>query len=369
MRRIPGWLLATALIIAHAPARAAAGTEPVTDIGMHEGVAYRIDIPSGWNHSLVVFFHGYAIEPIKFPPTQPASPLSAPLLERGYAVMQSAYSATGWALEQASADTEHLREHFVAKYGKPKQVLALGMSMGGALSVLALEGKPDAYAGGLSLCGAVEPSDRMFQRDFALRAAFDYYFPDLLGPLVPVPTAYTADAAVEAKIAHALAAKPEAANALLGFYGAADISQLPLVIAFNTYEAKDLQQRTHGNPFDNAELIYSGSGDDVALNAGVRRYRSEPAARAYLTRWFTPSGKLKRPLLELHDSGDPLVPPATVFEYALLVQRAGYGDNFVQQYVPRAGHCVFTQQDVAHAFDELIEWIGTGRRPVSGKLN
>src|SRR5262249_46457622 len=151
-----------------------------------------------------------AIEPIKFPPLEKPSPLLAPLLERGYAVVQSAYSTTGWAVEQAAAETEGLRAHFIAKYGKPKQTLALGMSMGGTLTVLAIESKPDIYAAGLSLCGAVEPSDRMFQRDFALRAAFDYYFPDLLGPLVPVPADYSPDAQVETKIARALTEKPAA---------------------------------------------------------------------------------------------------------------------------------------------------------------
>jgi pimeloyl-ACP methyl ester carboxylesterase len=369
VRRIAGWLVGFALIAGQAAGVRADSAAPVTDIGMHEGVAYRIDVPHDWNHELVVFFHGYALEPIKFPPLEPVSPMFTPLLERGYAVLQSAYAATGWAVEQASADTERLREHFIAKYGKPKQTLALGMSMGGTLTVLALESKPEVYAAGLSLCGAVEPSDRMFQRDFALRAAFDCYFPDLLGPLVPVPSDYVPDAQVEAKIARALAGKPAAAQALLGFYGAADAKQLPLVIAFNTYETKDMQQHAHGNPFDNSELVYTGSGDDTALNDGVHRYRADPHARAYLARWYTPSGKLKRPLLELHDSGDPLVPAATGFEYAMIVQRAGYGDNFVQQYVNRTGHCAFTQQEIARAFGELIEWTRSGKRPVSGKLD
>ena len=341
---------------------------PITDIGKHDGVAYRIDIPANWNRELVMFYHGYAVDAVKFPTVEPISPMFTPLLQRGYAVAQSTYAQTGWAVEQAYADTEKLREHFVAKYGKPKQNWVMGMSMGGTLTALTIEAKPETYAGALSLCGAIGPSDAMFQRDFALRAAFDYYFPDLLGPLVPVPADYLPDARIEAKIAGAFASKPEALQALLRWYVVADRRSLVSVIAFNTFEVKEMQQRTHGNPFDNAELIYVGSGDDAALNDGVKRYRGEAKAREYMTKWYTPSGKLTRPFIELHDTGDPLVPASDPFEYALAAQRAGHGDNFVQHYVNREGHCVFTPQEIGRAFDELVAWARMGKRPLSGKL-
>src|SRR5260221_5065924 len=105
------------------------------------------------------------------------------------------------------------------------------MSMGGALTALTIESKPDIYAGALSLCGAIGPSDAMFQRDFALRAAFDYYFPDLLGALAPVPIEYLPDAHIQAKIAAAFAGNPEALQALLRWYAVADRRNLISVIA------------------------------------------------------------------------------------------------------------------------------------------
>ncbi|MEP6511837.1 MAG: alpha/beta hydrolase, partial [Dokdonella sp.] len=81
-----------------------------------------------------------------------------------------------------------------------------------------------------------------------------------------------------------------------------------------------------------------------------------------------PSGKLLKPMLALHDSGDPLVVASTAFAYALIVQRAGHAANFVQQYVNAEGHCVFTPVQVARAFDELVEWSAGGTRPESGRL-
>jgi hypothetical protein len=170
------------------------------------------------------------------------------------------------------------------------------------------------------------------------------------------------------KIAAALASKPGAAQSLLRWYGAGNLAALPDVVADTLIDFRDLQHRAHGNPLGNADLIYTNSGNDAALNAGVRRYRADAEAAAWLARWYTPSGKLTRPLLALHDIGDPLVPAAGAFTYALTAQRAGHGENFVQQYVNREGHCVFEPDEVARAFGELVDWVDAGKRPVSGRL-
>jgi len=291
-----------------------------------------------------------------------------PMLKQGYAVIQSGYSHGGWAVEEAYADTEALRAYFVQKYGAPKRQFVMGMSMGGTLTALTIEKAPQTYAGALSLCGAIEPTDRLLQRDFALRAAFDYYFPDLLGPLVPVSDTYRVDTPTVQKIARAFVRKPQAAQALHRYYGVGRIEDMPDVIAFVGITIGEMQRRVGGNPFENADLIYTGSGDDVALNAGVRRYRAEAKPRMALAKWYTPTGKLTRPLLALHDVGDPLVPANAAFEYALVAQREGHGDQFVQQYVPRDGHCVFTPAEIGNAFDELVKWVDTQKPPASGLL-
>ena len=62
------------------------------------------------------------------------------------------------------------------------------------------------------------------------------------------------------------------------------------------------------------------------------------------------------------------MPSADAFEYALIAERAGHSANFVQQYINREGHCVFKPDETARAFDELVDWVNAGKRPVSGKL-
>jgi pimeloyl-ACP methyl ester carboxylesterase len=343
-----------------------AGVEAKADVGVLEGAAWRLDMPRKWNHGLVVFFHGYATEPVVFSDKQRVSPMFDPMLHAGFAVLQSAYSGTGWAIEEGSADTERLRRWFIAMHGKPQRTFAMGMSMGGALTVMALETQPQVYDGGLSLCGAIEPSDRLMQRYFALRAAFDYWFPDVFGALVPVDRGYQPTNGVVSRVAAAMRAKPEAAASLRALYGAGDARSLADVIAFITYDIKEMQQRARGNPFGNEDLVYTGPSDVDALNDGVRRYRAEPNAAAYMARWYTPNGKLLKPLLALHDTRDPLVVASTAFEYALVAQRAGHADNFVQQYVKAEGHCVFTPVQIGKAFDELVAWSNGGTRPQAG---
>ena len=364
---LPLMVLAGADVLADsAPAPAKANA--VLETGTLEGATYRIDIPAAWNRDLVVYYHGYAITPVQLPASEPIAPQLGQLVDRGYAVIQSAYSQTGWAVEQGYADSERLRRHFVERHGKPRATFAAGMSMGGTLTVMALEMAPEIYAGGLSLCGAIVPTDRLVEHDFALRAAFDYYFPDLLGPLVPVAPDFLPTEAVERKIAAALQSRPQAAAALLRVWGVGDLQTLTPILSFNTYEVAELQHRTHGNPFANADLIYTGSGDDYALNKGVARYRADTQAAAYVARWYTPSGKLTRPLLALHDTADPLVPASSAAEYALLTRRSGHADDFVQQFVNKQGHCVFTPQEIGHAFDELVDWVRDAKRPSSGPL-
>lgn len=365
------FVLALASIAGGADAAAAPATHerPVHAIGTLQGASYRIDVPAGWNRKLVVFYHGTNENPVVFSPKDALSPMFDPLLARGYAVIQSGYSEGGWAIEAGARDTERLRRYFIAQYGQPVQTLLMGMSMGGTLIAQTAEAQPGIYAGALSLCGAVQPSDALLNQGFALRAAFDYYFPGVLGPLVPVPDDYRGDDRTVAKIQAALDSNPKATQALLRWYGAAGEKNLAAIIADAGSDAKGLQQRLHGNPFDNANLIYVGSGDDYALNDGVHRYSADPQAAAWLSRWYTPSGRLLVPMLELHDVADPLVPAGGVFDYALLVQRAGHSDHFVQQYVDREGHCVFTPQEIGRAFGELVEWVDAGRRPVPGKLD
>lgn len=259
------------------------------EIGRLDGVPYRIDLPQDWNHRLVVFYHGYALDPVQYALDAPQEWL-APMLARGDAVIQSAYANSGWALQSAMADTAQLRAYFIARYGVPTQSLVAGDSMGGALTALTIESDPGNYQGALALCGALAPSWELTQRQFNFVAAFAYYFPGILPTLDPVPADYAPTPELEQRIAAAVAAHPRRMANLHALWGVGTAQDLPSVIAIIPALIQRDQQQAGGNPFGNANFVYTGTANDAALNAGVRRYAADPAAVAYLMRYYTPSG-------------------------------------------------------------------------------
>lgn len=359
--------------------RTASGT---TEVGTLSAVPYRIDIPANWNHALVVYFHGYSEGPFTYRAGTALTEQTQPMFDRGYAIIQSGYSAPGWALGEAYPETEQLRLYFLKRYGQPAvgkkpaaqmETIVTGASMGGALVTAELELNPKPYSGGLDLCGAVGPTDLAFQRRFAWRAAFDFYFPGLMPPLVPTPQDYQESRTLRQRIVDAMHLKPDAAAAMRSLTALHTDREVAEAISYFTYVIADMQRRSGGNPFDNRNFIYVGtlpgtSFTDSALNDGVRRYSAEPRAREYLLHHYTPTGRLTHPMLALHTMYDPRVPTNTLAFYGEQVAAAGFAQNLVQQYVHRDGHCTFTAEEVGRSFDELISWLHTGRRPTPGAL-
>lgn len=350
--------------------KAADGT---VETGYLDDAPYRIDIPNNWNHSLVVFYHGYAEDPYLYHPNEHLVGQQLPFFDRGYAVIQSAYSQTGWALAQAYPETEDLRRYFVKKYGQPRETYAAGGSMGGELVSITMELNPKPYNGGLDLCGSVGPTHLAFEHRFAMRAAFDYYFPGVMPPLVLVPQDYQDNEASRRRVLQALRTNPNAATALRNLMQLHTDLEVAHDISYYTFIVGDLQHRAGGNPFDNRNTVYTGTNPtsttgDYELNDHVARYAADPKAFAYLARHYSPSGNLGKPMLALHTVFDPIVQLQYLPIYFEQVQAAGAARNFVQQYVDAEGHCNFTREEIGVAFDELVRWTHGGPQPAPGLL-
>ena len=347
-------------------------TAGITEVGVMGKADYRIDLPANWNHSLVVFYHGYSERPFHYHASASINDQAAPMLKRGYAVIQSGYSQIGWALEWAAPETEELRRYFVKKYGQPRETYVSGGSMGGALTMLTIEQNPKPYAGALDLCGAVGPTLVHFGRRFAFRAAFDYYFPGVMPPLNQTPANYEESEPLRQKILAALRAKPAAADAMRGITGLHTDVDVARMMSYFTYVIADIQKKAGGNPFDNRNYLYTNANVDThadyALNDGVRRYAADPKALKYLVDHYTPTGRVTKPMLALHTIYDPLIPATTLSLYTSQIEAAGYSQNFVQQYVHREGHCAMSPDEIGRAFDELVTWVHTGKAPQAGLL-
>jgi hypothetical protein len=140
------------------------------------------------------------------------------------------------------------------------------------------------------------------------------------------------------------------------------------IVGFSLRFGNDVLDRTHGHfYFDNTRMVYSGSFDDVALNAGVARFSSTPDAEQYLAKYETPTGRLQIPVLTLHTTRDPVVPFFHEGAYAAVVEAAGASALLYQRSVERYGHCAFTAHEMAQAFTGLRAWVETGVRPGRGR--
>ncbi len=154
---------------------------PVLDTGSLQGAPYRIEIPAGWNGELVLFAHGYYPEGTDSRALNEANPRLQPLLEQGFAVAASAYSAQGWAVAEAQADTERLRRWFVQQHGTPRRTWLVGESMGGLVALASAEQQPGAYNGVLSMCGLNTSAEEFFQQAVLPGlVAFDVLYPGVL---------------------------------------------------------------------------------------------------------------------------------------------------------------------------------------------
>ena len=114
--------------VAAAPAPTPAIAQPSEHTGTIAGAPWRLDVPENWNGELVVYMHGYKPVEDPIPEVMPRNGYEGWLLERGFAIAQSDYSARGWAVAEALQDTEALRKHVVGLLGQPKRTWAMGHS-------------------------------------------------------------------------------------------------------------------------------------------------------------------------------------------------------------------------------------------------
>jgi pimeloyl-ACP methyl ester carboxylesterase len=346
----------------------AAVSAPVVEVGELGGAPYRIDVPPGWNGDLVIYCHGYRGAPVRFDARSPDEMAQAfgPL---GYAVAQSGYSAGGFAVEEGARDTEALRAQFATRFGAPAETWISGSSMGGAVTVMLMETHPTTYDGGLAMCAPLGPTlDYVKRLTFDPLVVFEYLFPGHFPSPARVPADFVTTQARTDALERLLDANPGPAEKLRRFTMSRTNKDEAMNLDLFTHILGEMQRRWGGNAFDNRDTVYTGTGDDVAVNDGVKRYRADERARAQAIRTYTPTGRLGRPLLSVLAVHDPMVGPYPSDRYPEIAQLAGSGELFAQQYVRGSGHCAFSAGEIRSAFGELRRWRRTGERPPPGAV-
>jgi hypothetical protein len=407
---LPG---AAASATAELSSSAAPGTQVTGTLA--NGTTWVAEFPAAWNGTLLLYSHGFGPLVAQDAP-DPAT--QAALLAAGYALAGSSYDPSGsqWALDTAVSDqfqTLRAVESTVLPH-QPKQVIAVGTSMGGLVSALEAQQGRGKISGALSTCGIVAGGVNL--NDFQLDG--QYAIAQLLLPGQNVQLVGFADAGAALGTAATLTAAATQAQST-----PAGRARLALAMAFLNVPAWDAtaappapvpagdpaaqEAAQYSNEFGGAfsimdfiELgrpaIDQADGGSASWDIGVdfaralqrSPYRGEvaalykaaglslsgdlwnltqhtstkadPAALRSLVTTSVPTGRLEVPELTLHTLGDNLVPVQMESYYGRQVARAGSSSLLRQAQVASFGHCNFSSAELVAGVQAVSHRVATG---------
>lgn len=345
------------------------------DSGNINGARYRVLFPPNWKGKLVMYAHGYEFNgsPLQSKNPQFLKNMS-PFLDRGFAVAASDYQFQGLALAQGVDDTEALRKYFFDKYGKPDSTFMVGHSMGGGITLAIMENFDTNYLGALPLCPLSSRIYLQCRKEFDIYATFNGLFPGVITPLSTIfdlKNPYQAQdsrkmMAKAMEIKKAIMAKDSALALAFARRFDLKLDDLPFSLFFNENVLRDIAQKAGGNPFDNTNTVYSGFPDNLLVNQKAERLAATVNPDVVFSK-YDRSGNINKPTLLVHTIYDQLIPPTYgVVNFENMVHQKGKDQYFTVKYTKGQGHCAFSPQQTALAFDELRNWTKTGTKAKAG---
>lgn len=392
------------------PAAHAAAEDVHVEGRLPSGATYLMDVPADWNGTVLLYSHGYtptgAPNPARNSPDDTTKSL---LLRQGYALIGSSYATTGWAVTEAVPDQLATLDAFTARFGPAGRALAWGTSYGGLVTTALAERHASRLAGSLSMCGLVQGGvanwNSTLDPVFALRTLLA---PGSGIPLTRLPSQAAATEASDAMTAVVTGAQRTAegrariafAAALHNIPGWNDPSQprpaptdwdaqqsgqyqavvglvrFPAFVwrqeaetragggmAWNT--GVDYRALLHRSPYlKEVEELYAQAGlslrSDLNTLDKAQRVRADAKAVRWMSRTSTFTGRLTKPQLNIHTTGDALIPVQSESAYRRAATAAGATPLLRQRYVDNAGHCTFSPGEQIAALHTLEDRITHG---------
>lgn len=356
------------------------GSLPSGDYRYPEPQLTVVCLPPNWNGALFVYAHGYEAphEPLALPDVGfDGVNLAAVLMAEGFAFATSSYHKNGWAVEQAGDDLNNLVAHFNTIAPIPAQkVIAMGGSEGGLITTMLIEKYPHIYDGGLALCGPLGGANLEIRYLGDFRAVFDYFFPWVFnfGIVDGIPDdVYLYEDYYIALIAQAFQTYPDRVEQLFNVTNvprdpADPLSDLDAALSLLGYAVmgfNDITEVAMGNPYGNRLRWYSGSDNDFLLNRKIERVRPSWRGMIYMWKYYKPTGKLQKPLVTAHTTGDEVVPFWHQIIYSSKVKFNNAEDLHIGIPVIRYGHCAFEPNELLTMIGVLLNKMGL---PVSSTL-
>jgi pimeloyl-ACP methyl ester carboxylesterase len=341
---------------------------------------YLIVMPENWSGVLVVHAHGGpALGEPKASRADEDIQRWAITVQQGHAWAGSVFRQGGFAVTTAAEDSDRVRRIFVEHVAKPRRTLLHGQSWGAMVATKAAELFPNSWEGMLLTSGVVAgPTTYDFRLD--LRVIYQYLCNNHPRPdeaQYPLWVGLPADS----KLSNAdLTAR---ANDCLGLNKPAaqrtleqtrrvrtivDVVRIPenSIIGhlnWGTFTLRDVVSRTKTSPFGNEGVRYTGSDDDVALNAGVKRYPVDPAAAARFAADVDYVGRFGIPVLAAHGINDSTVFVEGTDTLRRRMEATGNGARLVQTFINSNQHSYWGDAMYPPLFEALLNWVEKGVKP------
>jgi len=329
-------------------------TEPGATLS--SGALYKVCVdPAKWNRDLVVFIPGYhdPASALSLPDDFSKTPVSLLFSTLGYGFASTSFRSTGlidratWVGGDLLELVETAKTLLANTTGRTARfVYQTGGSQGGLGTVMAVEQYPNTFSGGLAGCGPI-PGWPVWKQDLGAGN------PGYVDPASWDAAERDAGAALDDPgNADRISQVLRVTHAPVDPRDPATIKGTTLGILWYSFRGtNDAIAKAGGMPFDNRDRHYSGSSDDDALNAGVERFQA--TADAAKVAPLQTAARLRRPLVTIHDTGDPIVP---VWHESLYRSRLNLLGRLLHTpiTVQRYGHCNFTDAELLAAFAVLV---------------
>ncbi len=383
-----------------------AGSQDVSG-SLGEAGFYRFVVPEQWlpGDSLILWNHGFSLAPVTAEPSRSVAPdeeTQQYWLQRGYALAAGSYSTRGWAMFDLARDQRALLAQFHAQIGEPGEILLVGGSLGGLVSLktagtLVADGEP--VAGVYALCPPVAGA-RTWDRAFEFKLAYDAVcagvgggefergaeplswlidYEDIPDDLGDFRSPGSADAVLRfaARVDQCTGVlrpevlrSPDQRQRLATLMSAFDLSSEDFFltnVGYAVFALADLvraPEKLHDrNPFD------SRPAWRTELGQAVESVQLDPLARFDLRRASNPRGPWGQArVLVTHTSRDELVIPEHLSE----LPRLGLAEDRLASALVRedaVGHCAYSRAEFLAGFDSLRRWIDGEMRPDADRLN
>ncbi len=351
-----------------------------TDARLSSGALFEVCVrPDAWNGDVVVFIPGYhdPANALALPEDLTASSTSFLFTQLGYAFASTSFRGSGLVEPDSWIGGDLLELVGTAKTllhnttGRGTRfVYQTGGSQGGLGTVMAVERYPGTFSGGLAACGPIGDYRKQIDYVADFRAVFDYSFapviagwpvwrqelpanPGFIDPSTWAMAQQSSGAALDdpsnaARIGQVLSVT----RAPIDPNDPRTIKATTLGLLWYSFRGtNDAILKLDGMPFGNVDRVYRGSLDDAALNAGVERFAA--TADPTLVAKLQTSGNLRRPLVTIHTTGDPVVP---IWHESLYRNKLSFFGKLLDTPITihRYGHCNFTDAEVLAAFAVLV---------------